>query len=145
MRGFTLFETLVYIALFSFIMSGIILSAYQIFESSARVKTLADREVELNFVLRKLEWLLNSVTNVSVLDDGGTLQVLHNNGEIFSFTTAENVVTLKKDGKTYNLSGPRLNVSNLNFDFSTTTYPNILQITMMADGKVIGQFTKFIR
>jgi hypothetical protein len=143
--GFSIIEALIYIGLFAFIMSGAIFSAYQIFEGSAQVEAMAQRETELNFVLRKIDWALNGATNVSVINSGNTLRVLRDGGELYDFETDGVAVILKNSGKTFDLSSPRLTISNMNLVLNTASTPNILEFNMFVDGKSIGTTTRYIR
>lgn len=143
--GFTIIEALIYIGLFAFIMSGAILSAYHIFEGSAQVQAMAERETELNFVLRKIDWALNGATTVSVLNSGNTLRVLRDGGELYDFDTDGVAITLENGGETYDLSSPRLTISDMNFVLDTVSTPNILEFNMVVDGDFIGTTSRYIR
>jgi hypothetical protein len=143
--GFTIFEALIYIALFTFIIGGSIASAYQIFEGTAQVKQIAERETELNFVLRKLDWALNGADNVSVLNGGGTLQVLRDSGKTYEFSVTDGMVMLKLVGTDeYQLTNSGVDVSDIVFALSGSN-PEILEITMVVDGESTGTTTRFIR
>lgn len=143
--GFTLFEVLIYIALFTFIMGGAILSSYQIFEGSAQVQALAEREVELNFVLRKIDWALNGATSVFVLNSGTTLQVLRDGGKTYEFTEADGTITLEHVGTDeYILTSSRLKIEDLSFAVVGGN-PQQLEIRMTVDGDAVGPITRFIR
>ena len=139
-------EALIYSGLFAFIMSGAILSAYQIFEGSAQVQVMAERETELNFVLRKLDWALNGATDVQVLSSGDELQIVRDAGITYVFSTDGTAVQIERVGDdTYDLSSPRLAISDLAFDLDTAADPDILEITMTVDGDTVGPVTKYIR
>ena len=60
MRGFTLIETVIYIALYALIIGGIVVSVYALIESSGQNKTKAMVHEEGLFILSKIE---NSLTN----------------------------------------------------------------------------------
>lgn len=72
-RGVTLIELVVYIALFSLIIGGAIVAAYQIFESSGRSQTHAMIQEEGDFLLAKINWSLSGIQTISapVLPSGG--------------------------------------------------------------------------
>ena len=53
--GFTLIEVLVYLALFGLIMSGAVVSAYQMFEASGRNQTRAMIQEEGDFIVAKID------------------------------------------------------------------------------------------
>jgi prepilin-type N-terminal cleavage/methylation domain-containing protein len=64
-RGFTLIETLVYLSLFSLIMGGAVIAAYQMFESGGRNQTRAMLQEEGDFVEGKLSWAMSGVQTIS--------------------------------------------------------------------------------
>lgn len=64
--GFTLIETLVYIGLFSMIIGGAIISAYNIFESTNRNQTKAMVAEEGIYLIGKINWALTGATSVNV-------------------------------------------------------------------------------
>lgn len=57
-RGFTLFETIIYIALFGVLMSGCVISTFQIFEGIQNTELKTHQESELNFILHKIDYLV---------------------------------------------------------------------------------------
>ena len=63
-QGVTLIETMVYLALFSMIIGGAVLSAYQIFESSGRSRTRSMLTEEGNFLSGKMLWALSGARTV---------------------------------------------------------------------------------
>lgn len=65
-RGFTLLEVLIYIALFGLLMSGAVVSAFQLLESGQRQDISFAAQQEGTFVNRKLAWALAPATAVSV-------------------------------------------------------------------------------
>ena len=54
MKGFTLIETIVYLALFSILMGGAIVAAFNIFESAGRQQTHTMLQEEGNFLIAKI-------------------------------------------------------------------------------------------
>lgn len=60
-RGVTLIETMVYIALFSIIIGGSVVAAYQVLESSGRSQTRAMLQEEGDFLIGKINWALSGV------------------------------------------------------------------------------------
>jgi prepilin-type N-terminal cleavage/methylation domain-containing protein len=65
-KGFTLIETLLYIAIFGIILVAGISAAYNLIESTTRFNNKVLVESEANFVLRKLSLGLENVTNAAV-------------------------------------------------------------------------------
>lgn len=77
-RGFTLIESLIYIALFAILIIGIVLSAFALFESSDRNQTKAMLQEEKDFLTAKINWALSGVNAVSAPSanaSGSTLDV----------------------------------------------------------------------
>lgn len=59
MRGFTLIETLVYLALFALIIGGFVAASYMLFETSDRNQTKAMMQEEENFLIGKINYALS--------------------------------------------------------------------------------------
>ena len=142
-QGFTLFEVLIYIALFTLVIGGGVMTTFRLFDGSAQVQAITEGEIELNFVLRKIDWALNGASNVSVSADQNTLTVL-NNAIAYEFTETNDRVTITFAGNEYDLSSDRINITDIEFDL-TGTNPQQLDITMEIDGDIVGPITRYIR
>lgn len=142
-RGFTIFEVLIYIALFTIIIGGGISAAFQIFQGSAQVQAMAQRETELNFVLRKIDWALNGATSVSVSGDGNTLTVLKES-IAYDFTTNGETVTMEFSSDLYDLTSRRISISDIDFALDGGD-PEILDITMTIDEDAVGPIKRYVR
>ena len=66
MKGFTLIETVVYIALLGILMGGAVLTSYDLLESSSKSSGKTAVQEEGSFVQRKMEWALSGATAVTV-------------------------------------------------------------------------------
>jgi len=64
-RGFTLIETLVYLALFTLIIGGFVASAYMLFQTSDRNQTKAMMQDEANFLIGKINLALSGARSVT--------------------------------------------------------------------------------
>jgi hypothetical protein len=62
--GFTLFEILIYIALFSIIILSTFIIAHSILQNSDSLSIGVTTQAEGNFVLRKIEWALSGVETI---------------------------------------------------------------------------------
>src|SRR5262245_42467784 len=62
--GFTLIEVLVYLALFTILVGGAVLAAYNVIESNGRNQTLAVLQQESNFLTGKINWALTGISDV---------------------------------------------------------------------------------
>ena len=106
-RGFTLIETLVYIALFTLMIGGLVVSVYFFFENSDRNQTKAMMQEEENFLIGKINWALSGAKTVSAPaagSSGSTLTSANYDG-----TTR----TIALSGATITLNGTTLNNSNV--------------------------------
>ena len=59
MRGFTLIEVIIYLALFSILMAGSLSAAFALCESGGHERTRALVLEEGNFIISKTEWELS--------------------------------------------------------------------------------------
>jgi prepilin-type N-terminal cleavage/methylation domain-containing protein len=65
-QGFTLLETLIYIALFSVLMTGTLVTVYELLLSSEHNKLALAIQEEGTFLQRKINWALSGATTVTV-------------------------------------------------------------------------------
>lgn len=113
-RGFTLIETLVYLALFSLIIGGLVISAYGLFESSDRNQTKAMLQEEENFVMAKILWALSQAQTVcdpAANTSGATLSVATFGGTCFPPD-----ITIALSGSSVQWGSEALNNSNTSAD-----------------------------
>lgn len=109
-RGFTLIETLVYLALFALIIGGLVVAAYMLFETSDRNQTKAMMQEEENFLLGKINWALSGASIVSV-PVALSLLVTKYDGTIVTITASDGTMTLNGTP----LNNSNVTVSNLVF------------------------------
>lgn len=64
-KGFTLIETIVYIALFSILMGGAVIAAYHLFDAATKVGTRTMLQEEGDFMLSKIDWVLGGAQAVT--------------------------------------------------------------------------------
>lgn len=65
-RAYTIIETLVYLALFTLIIGGLVSAAYALFENVGRNQTRAMLQEEQNFVIAKIMWQMNNIQRICV-------------------------------------------------------------------------------
>jgi prepilin-type N-terminal cleavage/methylation domain-containing protein len=107
-KGFTLIETLLYIAIFGIILVAGISAAYNLIESTTRFNNKILVESEANFVLRKLSLSLENVTAVNS-PNAQTLCLTRQTPtgtENLIFTINGSVVTLDRPGASCTASAP---------------------------------------
>lgn len=74
-QGFSLVETLVYLGLFSLLITGSVMSAYAISASSVRSKELSRMEFEGTFLLKKMERAIEHATVVVPIPRSESVQL----------------------------------------------------------------------
>ncbi|HVM73268.1 MAG TPA: prepilin-type N-terminal cleavage/methylation domain-containing protein [Candidatus Paceibacterota bacterium] len=117
--GFTLIETLVYLALYALIIGGALTAVYSMIESSARNEATAMTEEEGDYLLAKIDMTIGDTASVRVPNSSGdTLSVVEFDGT---------AVTLNNCGtglcRTEGTAVPqRLNNSDVSVSKLTFTY-----------------------
>lgn len=66
-RGFTIIETLIYLALFAILIGGAVVAAYSLLEGGGRTQTRTLIQEEGNFLVSKINWALSGAESVEIL------------------------------------------------------------------------------
>ncbi len=137
--GFTLIETLIYIVLFSIIIGGGMIAAYQIVEGTERTESKTILEQDANFILRKINWVLTGAISV---DTSGTVL----NVDSISFALTGPGLTMNG----FPLNSSRVKISGSFQIITDLVKPKKIITTFTAtssDGKISQQFTstKYLR
>ena len=132
--GFTIIETLVYLALFGLVMTGIIVAAYNMFELSGRTQTTAMLTAEGNFLLGKINWAMSGVQTIClpIVGTPGSNLVVRKwdtaSGDPIRLNLTSGAATIQKvpfapgntcntiAGAVYTLNNSVVNVDSLTFD-----------------------------
>jgi prepilin-type N-terminal cleavage/methylation domain-containing protein len=118
-NGFTLLETIIYIALFGIIMSGAVVTTYQLLESGRHNQIAIFTQEEGMFLSRKITWALTGATEVSVNAAKNVLIITRpdlssESPLVLEATTS--TMTLKRTGGTASiLSGDRFLIADVVF------------------------------
>lgn len=146
-KGFTLIESLIYIALFTLILSGGFATAYNLIEGTDRLNTRTVIIEESNFVLRKINWVLNGAETVTV-PSFNTLEVTKFNGKEYEITLDGTVIEMSEVGGETNvpLTTENVEVLSLNFEYlpADSGSPAGIISTINIDG-IISTTTRYIR
>jgi prepilin-type N-terminal cleavage/methylation domain-containing protein len=115
MRGFTLIEVIIYLALFALLMSGFLVASFSLIESSGKDTTHSMVEAEGEYLLAKINWALaNGGTQIDPTALVSSNMQLSN----LSFYTAPGAGSV---GVRFTLAMPSLEGSVVSEDFFSTT------------------------
>ena len=123
-KGFTLIETILYIALFGLLMVGVVVASLQLIEAAQSDVIAQETELEGDFVLHKIGWALNGVTTNTVPNASepysSSLEVVSNNG--MPIFIQYNAVTKKIEMSEYDrepepITTDRAQVENIQFHY----------------------------
>lgn len=136
MRGLTLIETILYIALWSFIMSSVMLTVYGIAQNG---DLFAKRNVasdEGEFVTAKLNWALGDMASITTPSSGSgsSLSITRNDGTVVEVRLTGDVIEMRIAGGSYiPLTTANVSVSSLEFTRISGT-PAGIQASTTIDG-----------
>lgn len=132
MRGFTLIEAIIYIALLGFIMAGAIGISYQLIQNSSVLDTKNTVQEEGNFVVRKLNWALSGLSATPIISVNGpcdqSLQTTITDGPTVNvrLDPTNHWVEMKQTGGTYErLTTDNVKVTCLEFGSLPGPIPGI--------------------
>ncbi len=151
-NGFSLIEVLIYLGLFSLIMSGIIISAFQIFQGSGRTQTKIAVQEEGNFLLAKINWIatglqpFGGITTPALSASGPTLAVIKTDPLVpnpVCLTLNSGKIQFKKDGTSCSsltgfsdLNNSNVTVNSLTFDHQGSSGgPEYVKVTFSLSSK----------
>ena len=118
-KGFTLIETILYIALLSLITSGALLATYQLLEGNQKNLIELTIQSEADFLLRKIEWILSGSQSVVLPREGESGPELVVRGEAgpVSFTLSGADLVMSRDGgQAVPLNSQNVSVTDLVFE-----------------------------
>ena len=108
-RGFTLIETLVYLALYTIIVGGVLASVYSMFESSAHNETVAMLEEEGDYLAAMIDWVLSEAVSIqSPIHSGNLLSVTHSDGSTVGISSPGAYIRIQEN------TAPKQTLNNSN-------------------------------
>ena len=120
-RGFTLIETLVYLALFSIVIGGLFISAYAFFESIGRNESQARIQQEQDFMIAKIDWALGGVNPSAPNTYGTELHVTKYDGANIRMDLSSGKLRIKTNsGVWHSLNNDDITISSLRFVHTVT-------------------------
>ena len=149
-KGFTLIETMIYIALLTIIMTGALISIYQIFQSVNSVNTKVSIQNEGNFVLKKINWTLSGVESIDIPSAGefsDTLSVTKTGGAQITIRHNPANQSVEIQNGTENpfipITSNNIQVTSLGFEATTSPVLGVTATTTL--GNTVFQTLKYLR
>jgi|SRR3989344_3567692 len=149
-KGFTLIESIIYLALFTIIIGGGLVATYQIIQGAEGAVNHVTLQGEANFLFRKIDWALTGATFITA---PYTFQLDVTKGGSLTFTQADGNITLDRGSGPVILNSSSIVVNFLNFQVveeSGKPKKVIVDFTLSTfqSGKVASQaftMTKYLR
>ena len=146
-KGFTLVETLIYIALFTILIGAGFSTAYYLIQDGESLSSKTVTNSELNFVLQKLDWASTGASSFEVISPSELKINRYSSPAIVSFrldagTTTKYIQINEGSGWT-SLTTVNVEVSDLNFQTISGT-PSGIIVSMTLDG-ISATTTKYTR
>jgi type II secretory pathway pseudopilin PulG len=145
--GFTLIETVIYIALLGIIMAGAVTGAYEVMQGSTNISAKTTVQDEGGFVLRKLEWALTGLSGTPTVAGSGCAQTLHTTtyaGTNYDVRLTGSAVEMRENSGSYApITTSNVSVSCLKFQSLAGTVPGVAA-TVTISGKDFTT-TKYLR
>ncbi len=125
--GFTLIEMVVYMALFSIMMGGLVVTVYYLYQSIGRTASNVTTQEEINFVLKKIDWALTGASSVEVLEEATRIRITKTGPSSnligIKFNSANSSIEIRTDDAVLwsPLTSANVKVSGLEFQYSSAT------------------------
>ncbi len=155
-KGFTLIETIIYIALFAIVIGGGMVATYNIIESTNAGTNHVVLQEEANFLLRKINWALTGAT--SICSTGSKLVITKitpvscpTSANLISFDlNGSNIIITKGTSSPVILNSSSITVLALSFALTTigTGVKTQFTLTTVQNGRKASQIfstTKYLR
>jgi prepilin-type N-terminal cleavage/methylation domain-containing protein len=121
-KGFTLMETMIYIALFGIIMTGAVVGTYNLIEGGNHNINSTRIQEEGTFLNRKINWALSGATAATISGGGSTLTVTRPDLGAQSplvISGTGNIITIARGtGAAVELNSDRFSISNVAFAYT---------------------------
>ncbi|MDP2788457.1 MAG: prepilin-type N-terminal cleavage/methylation domain-containing protein [bacterium] len=156
-RGFTLIEMTIYTALFSIMMGGLVVTAYQLIESTSDLGQKVAIQEEMNFISKKIDWALTGVSNINTPTSGisNKLSVdkinFSDNPIVIEFNTTSGDIEFCTNSCSSNtdftsLTTKNITVNNLTFEYLPANGGSSggVKVTITING-MINIFNKYLK
>ena len=141
--GFTLIETMLYLALFSMLAGGAVAAGYNLIEAANRNQTRAVLIEEGNFLLGKIGWSLQQAGTVAS-GSPQELSVSRLDSSFIDFSLADDSLVMAADGYSAPLNNAGTKVSEFSVELEPIASIELIHISLVlsaitVDGKTVNQ------
>lgn len=154
-KGFTLIETVIYIALFTILMVSIFVTSYQLLQGSEVLNTKTVTQEEINFVMRKINWALTGTSSLAVIITpnavtpySNSLSLKQSDGTRIDIQRSDTKITMTRNSGTPDpITTDNVQVSSLSFHYLSPIGGNApfgIEATTTING-LVATTTKYIR
>ena len=147
MRGFTLIESIVYIALLGFLMSSVLLAVFSISQNSDLFTTKMTATDEGTFVTGKINWALNDLSSITTPSSGygNALSITRGDGTQIDVRLVGGAVQMREgvSGSYVALTSSNSTVTTLGFQYLAGTPAGVEASTTI--GGVVFTTRRYLR
>ncbi len=149
-KGSTLIETIIYVAIFSVIIGGALVGAYNLIDGSKRNLDVAKIEEEGTFLNRKINWALIGATTISVTNRGTAINItrpdLGAQSPLVIKQTGTNMTITRGTNYEVELNNDRFHISGTNFIYTPASdgRPPSISVTFKIEEKNF-KFRNYLR
>lgn len=149
MKGLTLIEVLIYMAILAVFVSGIFTLFNRALDSAELLRLKAETAANAEFVMRKIEWATSGAKTVNIPTANNFSSQLSidkfassSNPVIFALS-GEKITLAKAGGAAINLTNDKVRITQfLTEHFSSVDNPSTLKITLTVENKPSGRFNQ---
>jgi len=128
--GFTLFELLVYVAILSSVVTGVILMVGEMFKIQAKVRSAFVLQDNLDFAQHRIEYAVQGAADLTLpaTGTGAVLRVAQttSSGDTVDFALADGYVTMSVRGEApVQLTSPEIRITAMTFERLQGQAPNV--------------------
>ncbi|HDH31348.1 MAG TPA: hypothetical protein ENH26_01080 [Candidatus Wolfebacteria bacterium] len=146
MKGLTLIEVIIYLAIMAIFISATFLLVNQSLENAERVRIKTETAANLELVMKKIEWAMNEaeIVNSPAVNASSTQFSINQFSSSFNpvvFALNGDKITLSKSGgSAVDLTNDSVQVNDFLVEhFSTVDNPSTLRIRLSISGKSSGR------
>ena len=147
-QGFTLLETLLYVALLSFFLSSLVGITYQSLQSTDKISKQISLQQEANFLIRKMDWALTGASSVNIVSPT-QIYITRYVAPLtvdFQYNATDKTLEVYPSDQTqfYALNSSNVTVDSAAFSVTPVGTANYADVSLMLNGQTFA-LKKFLR